>query len=943
MTNGCARNPFPGLRAFEPDEDYLFFGRETETDELRKRLRTARFLAVIGSSGSGKSSLVKSGLIPSLRAGFMAGAGSGWRIATLRPGEDPIGNLVRALRQSQVVPALSTASSGHDTVLDVTLRDSSLGVAEAVKQAMLPPGENVLVVVDQFEELFRFKRSRISNNSDNESIAFVKLLLDAVRQDYVPLFVVITMRSEFIGDCMPFPGLPESINEGLYLIPRMTRDETRAAITKPVAVAGGSIAPRLVIRLLNESADEPDRLPVLQHALTRTWDEWARDHRTGEPIDVRHYEAIGTLKTALSNHADEAYEDAGRYPRGKAIAERLFKTITDTTEEGRGVRRPEPLSRIAAICRATEAEVVEVIELFRQPGRAFLQPPESVPLDSGSIIDISHESLMRLWQRLIGWTQEEARSTEVYHRLARSAGNHAAGQESLWRNPELAIGLRWREQNHPDAAWTGDPADFEQSMRFLDRSRNAHRFRRGVMIAALAGVMLLLAGWGYRQYEENLLLQAEVARLTGLKSSESAQTQETAQRVQQLRTEHEALMADIGTATAARDQLTAANTELRKRNAGAEDAIKALNQENTKLNGRILDLQNQQAVLEREASELETLASTLPAQTSALSSQKDRLTSEAAAIRARRSRLEEEARQLGYVYPATATPGRESLLSQLAVEASIPQLAKIPADIAENDVLRKKISDLQNQIAALRASRAKQENEVKWLNQENPLLRQQKDSLGQEVARLKETNAKLQRRAADLQSALELAQSQNSRLKQQADRMDAGLQTVRATMEKLRKSTADIREKNNSLVADITRLQRQIDHDNSYIRLSLVCINDAIARVTKAATAPSTNPDLAGLLAVSALHLTPDDPDDTSNPAVYNLLWRALERLDPQAAANLIVPNTAAKGKIGTTTAATLAGQICSRITRPLARNEFAVAFPPQSEFDAWSNPCASK
>src|SRR6478752_8123359 len=98
-------NPFPGLRPFEPDEDHLFFGREREIDELLRRLRTARFVAVVGTSGSGKSSLVRSGLIPALESGFMAGAGSSWRIAVLRPGEDPIGHLADAASRPELLGA----------------------------------------------------------------------------------------------------------------------------------------------------------------------------------------------------------------------------------------------------------------------------------------------------------------------------------------------------------------------------------------------------------------------------------------------------------------------------------------------------------------------------------------------------------------------------------------------------------------------------------------------------------------------------------------------------------------------------------------------------------------------------------------------------------------------------------------------------------------------
>ena len=125
-------------------------------------------------------------------------------------------------------------------LLEATLRRSTRGLVDAVRQARLPAGDNVLVVVDQFEELFRFRRSRqTSSTRATKRSAFVKLLLEAAEQDEVPIYVVLTMRSDFIGDCMEYPGLPEAVNDGQYLVPRMARDALRVAITGPVAVAGG--------------------------------------------------------------------------------------------------------------------------------------------------------------------------------------------------------------------------------------------------------------------------------------------------------------------------------------------------------------------------------------------------------------------------------------------------------------------------------------------------------------------------------------------------------------------------------------------------------------------------------------------------------------------------------------------------------------------------------
>jgi tetratricopeptide (TPR) repeat protein/energy-coupling factor transporter ATP-binding protein EcfA2 len=444
-------NPFPGLRPFEPNEDHLFFGREKEIDDLLRRLRAGRFLAIIGTSGCGKSSLVRSGLIPSLGGGAMSDTSSDWKIALMRPGEDPLRHLAHALNAPEALGPRE--KDPHNAVLlEATLRRGTRGLVEVVRQARIEKGANALVVVDQFEELFRFKRNTQVENARDESAAFVKILLEAAGQRDFPIYVVLTMRSDFIGDCMEFTGLPEAVNDGLYLVPRMSRDEVRLAITGPVAVGGGKISQRLVLRLLNDFGDDLNQLPVLQHALMRTWDHWQARVPKTDAIDIDDYEAIGTIKQALSIHAEEAYEEAGT-PERQRIVEKIFKGLTDTFSDPRGIRRPTSMRELTAIAEAPAAEVQSVIELFRRPGRSFLTPGPDVPLEDQTIVDVSHESLMRCWQRLKTWAEEERRSAEVYSRLSAAARWHEEGSAGLWRNPELEIALRWREKNRPTQAW----------------------------------------------------------------------------------------------------------------------------------------------------------------------------------------------------------------------------------------------------------------------------------------------------------------------------------------------------------------------------------------------------------------------------------------------------------------------------------------------------------
>jgi tetratricopeptide (TPR) repeat protein len=521
-------NPFPGLRPFEADEDHLFFGREKEIDELLRRLRTTRFLSVVGTSGSGKSSLIRSGLIPSLYSGLMVKAGAGWRVATMRPGEDPIGHLAAALSPPDVLGSSDPELAGTQAVLlEASLRRSVRGLVEAVRLARLPKGENLLVVVDQFEELFRFRRSRESAASRDESIGFVKLLLEAAHQEDLPIYVVLTMRSDFVGDCMEYPGLAEAVNDGQYLVPRMGRDALRMAITGPVAVGGGAIAPRLVLRLLNDIGDDHDQLPVLQHALMRSWDCWVAHGPPQAALDVADYEKVGTLRQALSVHAEETYQDTGS-DQAREIAERVFKALTDTFSDPRGVRRPTSVSELAAIAGAAEADVIAVVDVFRQPGRSFLMPPARVPLTSKSIVDLSHESLMRCWDRLIGWADEERAAAEFYVRLSQAAVWHGEGTAGLWRDPELELALRWKQDTRPTPGWARrydeSKFDFDRTIAFLDqseaertreRTERAQQRRRKLQLArAIAAVFaVLFVGAGalaYFAWAENARAEANL-------------------------------------------------------------------------------------------------------------------------------------------------------------------------------------------------------------------------------------------------------------------------------------------------------------------------------------------------------------------------------------------------------------------------------------------------
>jgi WD40 repeat protein len=500
-------NPFPGLRPFQKNESHLFFGRENHIREILRKLEKYRFVSIVGNSGSGKSSLVRAGILPAIEKKD----DQSWIICIMRPSKDPVAELSQALFDASIFgntdPDRRKAEISESLE---TLMKGKLGLVQVVRN-VLPAGKKLLILVDQFEEIFRFRNLPGENDSEDQAASFVDLLLGAVLQNDVPIYVIMTVRSDFLGDCEQFTGLPEAINDGQFLIPRMNRDEMETSITGPVDFVKGKISPRLVQQLLKEAGHSPDQLPVLQHALMRTWEVWEEEGDNLRPIDIEEYEKTGSMKMALSNHAEEAFDELVAEKR-KKLAEFVFKILTLKGPDNRGVRRPTPLKKIIAITGNTMDEIISIVNVFRRADRGFLMPPENIALTENSVLDISHESLMRVWERLKTWVDEEAASAEIYNRICESALLYDKNMAGLWRDPDLQIAVDWRKLNKPNKAWAEQyNSHYELAMRFIDASMQDKKFRlaeqtrrRNISRAAIALFLVVLSAltiWAY--FERN--------------------------------------------------------------------------------------------------------------------------------------------------------------------------------------------------------------------------------------------------------------------------------------------------------------------------------------------------------------------------------------------------------------------------------------------------------
>jgi WD40 repeat protein len=526
------QNPFPGLRPFQADEAHLFFGRERYVETIIDKLNQFHFVSIVGNSGSGKSSLMRAGVIPKLTAQ------NEWIIVTMRPGKSPVEELSQTII---AIPELKLEGNPSENLR--ILKQNELGLVQLLRNA-IPSNRKLLLVVDQFEELFRF-------NKEHEEIAiqFVSLILRAIQQREVPIHIIITLRSDFIGDCEQFVGLPEAINNGQFLIPRMKRDELQLSITGPVECVGNRISPRLVQQLVKDVGTNPDQLPILQHVLMRTWDVWFRQHTPETPIDIEHYEQTGKMEKALSNHAEEAMLELNTDEQ-QDLAALLFKTLTVKESDNRGVRRPTTVSKIAEIANASEEEMIRIINVFRSAERGFLMPPATVSINGKSMIDISHESLMRVWERLSLWVDEEYASAQIYQRITASASLYEKGLSGLWRDPDLQIALDWHQKNHVTKQWSEQynyhydlsrkfvEASYQQKQFLIADKRRKRKLSRALLLLAILSLSTLSL-WAF--FERNKSGKNEQLALA---EKQNAQTQEALANEQKKKAEENAVRAE---------------------------------------------------------------------------------------------------------------------------------------------------------------------------------------------------------------------------------------------------------------------------------------------------------------------------------------------------------------------------------------------------------------
>jgi Novel STAND NTPase 1 len=351
----------------------------------------------------------------------------------MRPGGHPM---------TELAAALIEALGGPQTEDDVALRRAGLergplSLIEELRERPLPDSGNLLILVDQFEELLRY--SSLAGREEAE--AFVALLLTSAIDGRVPIYVVLTMRSDFLGHCAEFDGLAEAVTDAQYLSPRLSREQIAAAVEGPAKVFKGEVEPRLIAYIINDMGTDPDQLPLMQHALMRLWERATAFDSNAPLLRLDDYVAEGGIKGSLSRHADVILAEITRdEPERAETARRLFCLLVEGEGES-AVRRLASMNEIVAVTGKSLDENGAVADPFRAPGRSLLMPGLDRRLVPETVLDISHESLIRQWQQLKDWVRGEAASAEQYREIERRARRWATGSAAFVDGTDLDSAL----------------------------------------------------------------------------------------------------------------------------------------------------------------------------------------------------------------------------------------------------------------------------------------------------------------------------------------------------------------------------------------------------------------------------------------------------------------------------------------------------------------------
>lgn len=467
-------NPYKGLSAFEETDAGDFHGRSALVEELVQRVGQSRFTIVTGPSGSGKSSVVRAGLLPRLRD-------SGAYMASIIPGAHPMDELETALLR------IATGPTG---ALLEQLTSDERGLGRAVKTTLPDDDTELILVIDQFEELFTLTPEASRDQ-------FLAAVAHAVSDERSQLRVVATLRADFYDRPLQHPAVSDLVKVNTVAVSPMSGEELDAAITAPAARVGVTVEPALVAELVGEVRGHPAALPMLQYALTELYEA-----RVSGRMTIEAYRELGGITGALANRADEIHD--GLQAEQQGHARRLFTRLITPGEGTEDTRRRVPLGELSSV----DSDVIEAY------GVARLLTFDNDPATREPTVEVAHEAIIREWPRLRAWLDADRDGLRIHRHLGTSAQAwQASGRDGgeLYRSGRLDAANEWadvhgEDLNFLEREFLDSSVQFRQAEEAAEAERydqqvRSNRRLRGLLagVAVLLAVALIASGVAFQQ------------------------------------------------------------------------------------------------------------------------------------------------------------------------------------------------------------------------------------------------------------------------------------------------------------------------------------------------------------------------------------------------------------------------------------------------------------
>ena len=480
--------PYRGLDMFEEEHAKYFFGRRAQVQRLVEVLRRDRFVAVVGQSGVGKSSLVRAGLLPQLGAGALPGSEL-WRVLLLRPGPLPATTLAAKLLALRPDGSMQREVDRFLTDDRTLYRAATLAVDDKLQ------GNKLLVVVDQFEEIFT-----LCHHSAERS-AFLANLHYAATFPHGHAVVVVAMRGDFYPRLAQFPGFAQLFQSHHMLVGRMDDSQLREIILEPAYKAGLSVEQGLADTILRDVEREPGNLPLLEHALLGTW-----QNRRGRQLTLAGYRATGGVERGLGERAEAVYESLSDAARVQT--RNVFLRLIQPGEGTEDTRRRVPMSEVTT--SGSEA----VREVVRRFADARLLTSSADDVTGEPRLEISHEAVITGWQRCLRWVDEDRTGLLVHRRLTVAAQEwkrHGRNKDSLYHGVPLAEAEEWQNRAPGRLNWLEQ--DFLAASRALERATRRASRRRVVLgfVAMSIALLMIVAFAVYRNDQARLARSGQLA------------------------------------------------------------------------------------------------------------------------------------------------------------------------------------------------------------------------------------------------------------------------------------------------------------------------------------------------------------------------------------------------------------------------------------------------